>query len=277
MPYLRAKAGMARMWSAGGGMATADRAAARTMAQHRKSQTPDATHAIPLFSTNPGFHTYIPPPLRCDRYHQGRTPDRQHIRGCLWQEGALTRWAVHAANRAPSAIREIENSRVEKHPPLQRYVMVYPDAPNGQDCTPAINELQHFCQYFVNSMPRRSLQPAEGSVHRLSQELKRKSPVVGLQYARNKLVAALTLSILWLFSGFTCLHAAKDQAPSNPGFVTEFAASTGDVLQALEEVLHDQIIHGTQVFDREPTLTGAIVVQSTPLFPSWKGLDKVFY
>jgi hypothetical protein len=41
--------------------------------------------------------------------------------------------------------------------------------------------------------------------------------------------------------------------------------------------LHDQIIHGTQVFDREPTLTGASVVQSTPLFPSWKGEDKVFY
>jgi len=109
------------------------------------------------------------------------------------------------------------------------------------------------------------------------QERKRKSLLVGRQSAPNKLVAALTLSVLWLFSGFTCLHAAKDQAPSNPGFVTEFAASTGDVLQALEEVLHDQIIHGTQVFDREPTLTGAIVVQSTPLFPSWKGEDKVFY
>jgi hypothetical protein len=109
------------------------------------------------------------------------------------------------------------------------------------------------------------------------QELKRKSLLAGAQSAPNKLVAALALSVLWLFSGFTGLHAAKDQAPSNPGLVIEFAASTGDVLQALEEVLHDQIIHGTQVFDREPTLTGAIVVRSTPLFPSWKGEDKVFY
>ena len=111
----------------------------------------------------------------------------------------------------------------------------------------------------------------------MPQELKRKFLLAGAQSAPNKLVAALALSVLWLFSGFTGLYAAKDQAPSNPGFVIEFAASTGDVLQALEEVLHDQIIHGTQVFDREPTLTGAIVVQSTPLFPSWKGEDKVFY
>src|SRR6267154_2923806 len=109
MPYLRAKAGMARRWSAGGGMATADRASARTMAKHRKSQRVDATHAIPFLSTNRGFHAYIPPPLRCDQYNSGRTPNRQHIRGSFGQEGALTRGAVHAANRTPSAIRKMEN------------------------------------------------------------------------------------------------------------------------------------------------------------------------
>ena len=87
--------------------------------------------------------------------------------------------------------------------------------------------------------------------------------------------AAFRIAILWLFSSSTCLHAAKDLP--NPGFVNEFAASTEDVLQALQEVLQDQTIHGTQVYDREPTLTGAIVVQSTPLFPPWKGDDKVFY
>src|SRR6266481_3314851 len=40
---------------------------------------------------------------------------------------------------------------------------------------------------------------------------------------------------------------------------------------------YDQSIHGTQVFDRESTLTGAIVVQSTPLFEPWKDGGKVFY
>jgi len=63
----------------------------------------------------------------------------------------------------------------------------------------------------------------------------------------------------------------------NPGFVTEFAASIEDVLQALQEVLHDQTIHGTQVYDRESTLTGAIIAQSTPLFAPWKGEGKIFY
>lgn len=83
--------------------------------------------------------------------------------------------------------------------------------------------------------------------------------------------------MLWLLSGVSHLHASKDHGAPNPGFVTEFAASIEDVLQALQEVLHDQTVHGTQVFDREPTLTGAIMVQSTPLFEPWKDGGKVFY
>jgi len=93
----------------------------------------------------------------------------------------------------------------------------------------------------------------------------------------TRLAARLTITVFWLLSGTTHLHALKDHAAPNPGFVTEFAASIEDVLQALQEVLHDQSIHGTQVFDRESTLTGAIVVQSTPLFEPWKDGGKVFY
>jgi hypothetical protein len=108
------------------------------------------------------------------------------------------------------------------------------------------------------------------------QDNKRESLLIWRQSA-PKLGAGFTIAIFWLFSGNTDLHAAKDHAPQDPGFVNELTASTDDVLQALQEVLHDQIIHGTQIYDREPTLTGAMVVQSTPLFPSWKGADKVFY
>ena len=89
--------------------------------------------------------------------------------------------------------------------------------------------------------------------------------------------AWLTITILWLLSGPTQLHASGDHTAPNPGFVTEFAASIEDVLQALQDVLQDQTIHGTQMFDREPTLTGAIVVESTPLFEPWKQEGKVFY
>jgi hypothetical protein len=87
----------------------------------------------------------------------------------------------------------------------------------------------------------------------------------------------LTITILCLLSGTTHLHASKDHAAPDPGFVTEFAASIDDVLQALNEVLEDQIIHGTLIFDREPNLTGAVAAASTPLFESWQGPGQVFY
>jgi hypothetical protein len=80
-----------------------------------------------------------------------------------------------------------------------------------------------------------------------------------------------------LFAGI-CLgvSAGKEQLHS-PGFAAEFAAPLDHVLQALKEVLEDQIIHGTQIFDKEPTLTGAVAVDSTPLFEPWQGPGKVFY
>ncbi len=115
-------------------------------------------------------------------------------------------------------------------------------------------------------------------MHTELQDQEREFLPIWLQSFPTTLAAALNITLLWLLSGTTPLHAAKDHAAPNPGFVIEFAASTEDVLQALQEVLHDQTIHGTQVFDRESTLTGAIMVQSTPLFAPWNGEgSKVFY
>jgi hypothetical protein len=62
-----------------------------------------------------------------------------------------------------------------------------------------------------------------------------------------------------------------------PGYTKEFAAKMEDVLEALNEVLADQTIHGTLVFDKQPVLTGAIQVDSTPLFATWTQPGKVFY
>ena len=70
--------------------------------------------------------------------------------------------------------------------------------------------------------------------------------------------------------------AKADQAVS-PGFGAELAAPEAEVLLALHEVLEDHIIHGTRVFEREPTLTGAEEAPSSPLFPPWEGGGKVFY
>jgi uncharacterized small protein (DUF1192 family) len=83
---------------------------------------------------------------------------------------------------------------------------------------------------------------------------------------------------------FACLLAVSsrahrspnDQLP-NPGFSAELSGSSTEVIQALNEVLEDQIIHGTHVYDKEPTLTGATVAASTPLFEPWTGPGRVFY
>jgi hypothetical protein len=109
------------------------------------------------------------------------------------------------------------------------------------------------------------------------QDKKRKTLPIRLPSFPKRLAAGLPISILWLLFGTTHLRASRDHAALTPGFVTEFAASAEDVLQALKEVLQDQTIHGTQIFDREPTLSGAVVVESTPLFKPWNGEDKVFY
>ena len=64
---------------------------------------------------------------------------------------------------------------------------------------------------------------------------------------------------------------------SSPGFSGELSGNEQDILQAVNEVLEDQIIHGTYIFDKEPTLRGAEVVSSTPLFEPWTGKGQVFY
>jgi hypothetical protein len=71
--------------------------------------------------------------------------------------------------------------------------------------------------------------------------------------------------------------AAKDREVPSPGVGSELSAPIDDVLQALQEVLHDQIIHGTYMYEKDKTLTGAAAVDSTPLFDPWRGEGKVFY
>jgi uncharacterized small protein (DUF1192 family) len=90
-------------------------------------------------------------------------------------------------------------------------------------------------------------------------------------------VTALSATMLCLLFTPPQLRPSNDRDTPNPGFVTEFSASLDDVLVALQEVLQDQTIHGTLMFEREPTLTGAITVESTSLFAPWKGGGKVFY
>ena len=61
------------------------------------------------------------------------------------------------------------------------------------------------------------------------------------------------------------------------GMVREFSAPVADVREAVINVQKDRIIHGTKVFEREPILTGAEDVASSPLFEPWTGPGEVYY
>jgi hypothetical protein len=82
---------------------------------------------------------------------------------------------------------------------------------------------------------------------------------------------------LSLVSTTVSLRASPPKELSTPGLVREFLAPIGDVRQAVLSVQRDHIIHGTLVFDKEPTLTGAEAIDATPLFDPWQGPGEVYY
>jgi len=88
-------------------------------------------------------------------------------------------------------------------------------------------------------------------------------------------------SIRMVFVLLTMLSAALPGAPQKAlptsGLVREFTASLEELRQAVVAVQKDHIIHGTAVFDREPVLTGAEAVASSPLFEPWKGKGEIYY
>ena len=91
-------------------------------------------------------------------------------------------------------------------------------------------------------------------------------------------VSAMTAFVFSILFGAGTLSAGRPQRDSTgPGFVQELPAPLRDVQQALDEVLEDQTIQGTYIFDKDRTLTGAQVVPNTPLFEHWKGQGTVFY
>ena len=85
--------------------------------------------------------------------------------------------------------------------------------------------------------------------------------------------------ILILFLAAALLPALihPKETLTTTGVVREFNAPAEEVRQAVLAVVHDQIVHGTMIFDKEPVLTGAEAVDSTPLFDPWTGPGEVYY
>jgi hypothetical protein len=85
------------------------------------------------------------------------------------------------------------------------------------------------------------------------------------------------ISLALLFFGNVSLPASRAKELTTPGLTREFAAPIEDVRQAVVSIQKDHIIHGTLIFDKEPTLTGAEAVATTPLFDPWQGPGEVYY
>src|SRR5229473_886251 len=94
--------------------------------------------------------------------------------------------------------------------------------------------------------------------------------------SRTFLPAALalisTLAILLL-----PMAGAPRETLSTPGIIREFPVPLNEIRQAVLAVVGDKIVHGTLVFDKEPILTGADAVDSTPLFEPWQGPGEVYF
>jgi len=81
-------------------------------------------------------------------------------------------------------------------------------------------------------------------------------------------------------------HAAAYPVPRTPrdkksnvpeGFAIDLKASEADVTKAVQYVIQDQIIHGTQMYAREDELTDAEAATSSPYYGTWTGEGHVFY
>ena len=70
-------------------------------------------------------------------------------------------------------------------------------------------------------------------------------------------------------------HNQKSEVPE--GFAIDLKASEADVTKAVQYVIQDQIIHGTQVYAREDELTDAEPATSSPYYGTWTGEGHVFY
>jgi hypothetical protein len=87
--------------------------------------------------------------------------------------------------------------------------------------------------------------------------------------------APVALAILFCCVNGTVLFSAdKAQGTS---FSAVLEGKETDIVQAVEDVVRDTVIHGTYVYDREKTLGGADEEKSSKVFGEWGGGGKVYY
>jgi hypothetical protein len=70
---------------------------------------------------------------------------------------------------------------------------------------------------------------------------------------------------------------AIQKSPDLEGFAIDLKATEEDVIKAVQDVVEDQMIHGTSVYAREDNLTEAESASSSAYYGAWQGPGHVFY
>ena len=76
---------------------------------------------------------------------------------------------------------------------------------------------------------------------------------------------------------FAAAHARQGDQSNGLGLAVVLNAPEKEVLHAVQQVVNDDIIHGTYVYEREKTLTGAVAADASSQYGPWKGPGKAFY
>jgi len=94
---------------------------------------------------------------------------------------------------------------------------------------------------------------------------------------RGQLNGPISLAIFLIVMTSALCTVASGQKKSDSTLLIELPAPEGEVLQAVRTIAEDGIIHGTQVFAREPILDGAAPALEVPYFGKWQGGGHAFY
>ena len=76
-------------------------------------------------------------------------------------------------------------------------------------------------------------------------------------------------------SGTHSQHDKKSDLPE--GFAIDLKSSEADVTKAVQYIIQDEIIHGTQVYAREDELTDAEPATASAYYGPWNGPGKAYY
>src|SRR6266404_6295120 len=98
-------------------------------------------------------------------------------------------------------------------------------------------------------------------------------PLLARRIRRASALVALTVLCCGV-TGPVLFSADKAQGPS---FSAVLEGKETDIVQAVEDVVRNTVIHGTYVYDREKTLGGADEEKSSKVFGEWGGGGKVYY